>query len=78
MDSEFQTLESGATATWSASGLASASYTVYAHLNLYDGDNNPLSDLDSSAQYTITCGGAPHDRDDQPEPGPGDASASPA
>ena len=57
-DSEFETLESGATATWSASSLASASYTVYAHLNLYDGDNNPLSDLDSSAQYTVTCGGA--------------------
>ncbi|MGA2033900.1 MAG: lamin tail domain-containing protein, partial [Thermoguttaceae bacterium] len=57
--SEFQTLESGATATWSASGLASASYTVYAHLNLYDGDNNLRSDMDSAAQYTVTCGGTP-------------------
>ena len=57
--SEFETLASGATATWSASGLASASYTVYAHLNLYDGDNNLLTDLDSQAQYTVTCGGTP-------------------
>ena len=56
-DSEFETLESGATATWSAASMASAAYTVYAHLNLYDGDNNPLS-LDSSAQYTVTCGSA--------------------
>ena len=55
-DSEFETLESGATATWSSSALASSSYTVYAHLNLYDGDDNPL-DLDSQAQYTITVGG---------------------
>ena len=57
LPSEYETLESGATATWSASGVASASYTVYAHLNLYDGDNNPLTDLDSSAQYTVTYGG---------------------
>ena len=57
-DSEFETLESGATATWSAAALASSTYTVYAHLNLYDGDNNPLS-LDSQAQYTITGSGAP-------------------
>ena len=57
-DSEFETLESGATATWSAAALASSTYTVYAHLNLYDGDNNPLS-LDSQAQYTITGGGVP-------------------
>ena len=56
MDSEFETLESGATATWSASSLASASYTVYAHVNLYDGDNNLLSDQDSQAQYTVTWG----------------------
>ena len=56
MPNEFETLESGATATWSASSLASASYTVYGHLNLYDGDNNLLSDLDSQAQYTVTCG----------------------
>ena len=34
--------------------MASASYTVYAHLNLYDGDNNLLTDLDSAAQYTVT------------------------
>ncbi len=55
---EFETLESGATATWSpTSSLASASYTIYAHLNLYDGDNNPLSDLDSSAQYTVNFDG---------------------
>ena len=56
VDSEFETLESGATATWSASSLASASYTVYAHVNLYDGDNNLLSDQDSQAQYTVTWG----------------------
>ena len=55
-DGELETLESGANATWLASGLASASYTVYAHLNLYDGDNNLLSDLDSQAQYTVTFG----------------------
>ena len=55
-DSEFQTLESGATATWSASSLASASYTVYAHLNLYDGDNNLRGDMDSAAQYVVTNG----------------------
>ena len=58
LDSEFQTLESGAAATWSASGLASASYIVYAHLNLYNGANSLLNNLDSSAQYTITCGNA--------------------
>ena len=72
-DNEFETLESGATATWSASGLAAASYTVYAHLNLYDGDNNPLTDLDSQAQYTVTCGGVPTTVTGRPEPGPGHA-----
>ena len=56
LPNEYGTLESGATATWSAAGVASASYTVYAHLYLYDGDNNPLTDLDSSAQYTVTNG----------------------
>jgi hypothetical protein len=56
-NSEFQTLESGATATWqTSSSLALASYTVYAHLNLYDGENN-LRNLDSMAQYTVTCNG---------------------
>ncbi len=57
-NSEFETLASGATATWSASNVPSGSYTVYAHLNLYDGDNNPVSP-DSQAQYTVTCGGVP-------------------
>ncbi|MGA2501590.1 MAG: lamin tail domain-containing protein, partial [Tepidisphaeraceae bacterium] len=55
-NSEFESLESGATATWSAAGLAAASYTVYAHLNLYDGDNNRRSDMDSVAQYTVSYG----------------------
>ena len=36
--------------------MASASYTVYAHLNLDHGDNNLLTDLDSAAQYTVTNG----------------------
>ncbi len=58
-DGELQTLESGAGATWSASSLTSASYTVYAHLNLYDGDNNLRTDMDSMAQYTVTCNGIP-------------------
>ena len=71
-DSEFETLESGATATWSSSALASSSYTVYAHLNLYDGDNNPL-DLDSQAQYTITVGGVHDDPDRRPGPAAGHA-----
>ena len=57
-DSEFESLASGATATWSASNVAAGSYTVWAHLNLYDGDNNPLSP-DSQAQYTVTCDGTP-------------------
>ena len=57
-NSEFETLASGATATWSASNVTSGTYTVYAHLNLYDGDNNPVSP-DSQAQYTVTCGGVP-------------------
>ena len=59
LPNEFETLESGAAATWSASSVASASYTVYAHLNLYDGDNNLLTDLDSAAQYAVTIGGVP-------------------
>ena len=73
LPNEYETLESGATATWSASGVASASYTVYAHLNLYDGDNNLLTDLDSSAQYTVTNGTQSTTVLGRPEPGPGDA-----
>ncbi|MGA2068682.1 MAG: lamin tail domain-containing protein, partial [Thermoguttaceae bacterium] len=57
-NSEFEALTSGATATWSASNVPAGSYTLYAHLNLYDGDNNPLS-LDESAQYTVTVDGVP-------------------
>ena len=36
--SEAWTLESGATATWSAGGLQAAAYTVYAHYSLVDGN----------------------------------------
>ena len=50
----YQTLESGATATWNKGGLMTGNYTVYAHVNLLDGDGNRRSDLDSAAQYLIT------------------------
>ena len=55
--SEAWTLESGATATWSASGLQAAAYTVYAHYSLVDGNGTRRSNLDQSAQYTITYAG---------------------
>ena len=71
-DSEFETLESGATATWSASNVAAGSYTVYAHLNLYDGDNNPL-DLDASGPVHGHLRRCTHDRVGRPGPGPYDA-----
>ncbi len=55
--SEAWTLESGATATWSASGLSSGSYTVYAHYSLVDGNGTRRTNLDQDAQYTITYAG---------------------
>ena len=55
--SEAWTLESGATATWSAAGLSSGSYTVYAHYSLVDGNGTRRSNLDQDAQYTITYAG---------------------
>jgi hypothetical protein len=51
---EYQTLESGASATWSAASLQANAYSVYAHLTLVDGNGNRRDDLDQSAQYTIT------------------------
>ena len=50
----YVTLESGDTATWSTNGLTANKYTVYAHVNLLDGDGNRRSDLDSVAKYVIT------------------------
>jgi hypothetical protein len=57
MSNEVQTLESGATATWSTTGLASAAYTVYAHYTLVDGNGNRRTALDEAARYTITYAG---------------------
>ena len=54
---ETQTLESGATATWSAAELAAGSYTVWAHLNLVGPDGKRRTNLDDQAQYTITFAG---------------------
>ena len=53
---EFWTLESGASATWTAGGLAAGDYTVYTHYTLRDGDNHRRS-LDDAAQYAITHAG---------------------
>jgi hypothetical protein len=55
--SERWTLESGATATWSAGGLQTGSYTVYAHYSLVDGNGNRRTNLDGTAQYTVTYAG---------------------
>ncbi|HEY7115819.1 MAG TPA: lamin tail domain-containing protein, partial [Tepidisphaeraceae bacterium] len=54
---EVQTLESGATATWSANGLSTGSYTVWAHVNLVGPDGKRRTNLDDAAQYTITYAG---------------------
>ena len=70
---ESETLESGATATWSASGLASASYTVYAHLNLYDGDNNLLERPRLLGPVHGHLRRHVDQRGRRPGPGPGDA-----
>ncbi|MGA2502076.1 MAG: lamin tail domain-containing protein, partial [Tepidisphaeraceae bacterium] len=51
---EEETLEPGATATWTASGFTSGSHTLYAHINLVDGNGNRRANLDSVAQYSIT------------------------
>ena len=53
---ESETLESGATATWTTSGLAAGTYTVYADYDLTDPDGNART-VDGSAQYTITYPG---------------------
>jgi len=50
---EFWTLESGASATWTAGGLAAGDYTVYAHYTLRDGDDHRRT-LDDAAQYAVT------------------------
>ncbi|MHB1034284.1 MAG: lamin tail domain-containing protein [Pirellulales bacterium] len=55
--SEVWTLESGATATWTANNLAPGSYSVWAHYTLVDGDGKRRS-LDDAAQYTVN-GSAP-------------------
>jgi hypothetical protein len=54
---EYTTLESGATATWSASGLQANAYSVYTHVTLVDGNGKRRDDLDQNAQYTITYAG---------------------
>ena len=53
---ESDTLESGATATWSTSALAAGTYTVYADYSLTDPDGNARL-ADTAAQYTITYPG---------------------
>jgi hypothetical protein len=53
---EFWTLESGATATWTAGGLAAGDYTVYAHYTLRDGDDRRRT-LDDAARYAVTHAG---------------------
>ena len=55
--SEAWTLESGATATWSAGNLQAAAYTIYAHFSLVDGNGTRRTNLDNNAQYTITYPG---------------------
>jgi len=56
--SEVWTLEPGATATWTADNLQNATYHVYAHYTLLDGDNKTRT-LDDAAQYTIAAAGGP-------------------
>ena len=53
---ESETLESGATATWTTTALAAGSYTVYADYSLTDPNGNPRA-VDSAAQYLITYPG---------------------
>jgi fibronectin type 3 domain-containing protein len=53
---EDQTLESGATATWSTTALTAGTYTVYADYSLTDQNGNARN-TDSDAQYTITYPG---------------------
>ena len=53
---ESETLESGATATWTTSALAAGTYTVYADYDLTDPNGNTRN-VDSGAQYTITYPG---------------------
>ena len=59
---ESESLESGATATWTTSALAAGTYTVYADYNLTDPAGNTRN-VDDSAQYNITYpGGSDHGR----------------
>ncbi len=58
LGTEKSTREQGATATWTAPALAGDTYTVWAHLNLADGDGRRRS-LDDLAQYTIATTGGP-------------------
>ncbi len=53
---ESDTLEGGATATWSTSALAAGTYTVYADYSLTDPDGNARL-ANPAAQYTITYPG---------------------
>ena len=53
---ESETLESGATATWTTTALAAGTYTVYADYSLTDPDGNTRSSI-ATAQYTITYPG---------------------
>jgi hypothetical protein len=57
LGNEKQTLESGATATWSSPALSAGTYTVWAHLNLVGADGKRRTHLDDDAQYTITYAG---------------------
>ncbi|MFI5380370.1 MAG: lamin tail domain-containing protein, partial [Tepidisphaerales bacterium] len=54
---EKQTLEAGATATWTASGLSAGTYTVSAHFNLVDANGVRRTKLDDLANYTINYAG---------------------
>jgi hypothetical protein len=53
---ESETLESGATATWTTNALAAGAYTVYADYSLTDPAGNSR-DVDAQAQYKITYPG---------------------
>ncbi|MGA2068975.1 MAG: lamin tail domain-containing protein, partial [Thermoguttaceae bacterium] len=55
---ESETLESGATATWTTTALAAGTYTVYADYSLTDPDGNTRT-VDDEAQYTLTYPGCP-------------------
>ena len=56
-EQESQTLERGATATWSTNGLANDNYQVFVKWNPLDG-NGATRSLDGKAQYQILHSGA--------------------